>query len=205
MWVHVCHVFYISAIWCVSFLTTDTHGVISSWKGCPCMRVASTMSQEGRYMHTVISDISTFAWREFILFPLIALTHADFKLLGNVSSKQRKTVKQRGGNEWHKKKHKGEEKLINCQRLLGFAECIHQYRDSTPFRLWGQEKWKMLDIFQSGNHRPKPPFEVININLSWPSFKLNKRYGPSSSVLHNKLIPSGPKRRTKRGRRGNSD
>lgn len=44
-------------------------------------------------------------------------------------------------------KDKREGKLINCQRLLGFAECIYQYRDDILFCLLGQEKWKMLDIF----------------------------------------------------------
>lgn len=114
--------------------------------------------------------------------------------------KKSQTAKQTGSNEGYERKDKGEEKLINCQRVLGFAECIHQYRDSTPFCLWGQEKWKMLVIFPSANHRPKPPFEVININLSWASFKQNKNYGFSSSVLHNKLISSGTKRRTNQRR-----
>lgn len=61
---------------------------------------------------------------------------------------------------------------------------------------------KISDIFQSTNHRPKSPSEVININLSLPSFRLYKKNGSSSSVLNNKLVPSGTRRRAKTRKRG---
>lgn len=117
-----------------------------------------------------------------------------FTLLGETvqSAEQNRPNREEVMNDT-RGKTKVKKKRINCQRLCGVYSSIPRQH---PF-LSVQEKWKMLDIFQPGNHRPKSPSEVININLSLPSFKQSKRYGFASSVLNNKLIPSGTKSRTK--------
>lgn len=98
----------------------------------------------------------------------------------------------------YKRRDKGKEKEVNCEGLCWY---VHQYCSGVPFcPQAGKNVEKCWTCSKLENHRPSlHPRPSISIHLCLPSNRL-KRYGLSSSVLHNTLIASGRESRTKQGR-----
>lgn len=106
-----------------------------------------------------------------------------------------------------KRKTSQQGKTMNCTRgntevkengLMSESGVYSSIWRPHPFCLQGR---RISDIFQSANHRPKSPSEIINIHLSLPSFKLYNKNGLSSSGLNNKLAPSGRRHRAQKRKR----